>query len=234
MVKGCEVQLAKRIEHLHAWWAGFASSCLANDRDAIEAWVKHALTTQVTFDKATKDDSTSMSAMQFRENLRTDFEVMRCTPLLRVIHFAAFKHKCELAQGKLSAAKLGNLYIERLTLAPSSEKVTSSWVDMATTFINRAFSIPVVRDALIAAEDLPAGTTPVEGTSKLQALINKAKTPQNIELCITMLLDRRHAGFQRFVGLGILDDISAFLEVSFTSPNLIDLPLTHLLILWSS
>ena len=126
-------QLAKPIEHLHAWWAGFASSCRANDRDAIEAWVKHALTTQVTFDKATKDDSTSMNAMQFREDLKTDYEVMRCTPLLRVIHFAAFKHKCELVQGKLSAAKLGSQYIERLTLAPSSEKVTSSWVGMVTT-----------------------------------------------------------------------------------------------------
>lgn len=51
---------------------------------------------------------------------------------------------------------------------------------MATTFINRDFSIPVVRDALIAAEDLPVGTNPVEGTSKLLAIINKSKTPQNI------------------------------------------------------
>ena len=70
---------------------------------------------------------------------------------------------------------------------------------MATTFINRAFSIPVIRDALIAADDLPAGINPIEGTSKLQAVIHKAKTPQNIELCITMLLDRRYAGFQRSV-----------------------------------
>ena len=197
MVKECKVPLAKPVEHLHAWWAAFAASCRADDGDAIKAWSTYALTTRVTFNRADNEEGNSWAAMQSRESIKVDYEVMRCTPLLRIIHFAAFKHKREVVQGKLSATKLGEQYVKQLTLAPSSEKITPSWVDMATTFVNRAFSIPAVRDALIAAEDLPAGTNPIEGTSKLQAVINKAKTPHNIQLVITMLLDRRYAGFQR-------------------------------------
>ena len=47
---------------------------------------------------------------------------------------------------------------------------------------------------LKACEELPSGTNPVEGLTKLQIIINRAKSPDNIILVLEQLLDWRLAG----------------------------------------
>ena len=82
-----------------------------------------------------------------------------------------------------------------LKLADSSEKMTAGWVDMACTFANRMWNIPKVQKLLCEADDLPPNTNPLEGTSKLQQIVSKARTPERITMFVESLLDLRKAGF---------------------------------------
>ena len=41
--------------------------------------------------KNLSDDDAGWCAMQLREDIRTDFDTLRCTPLLRLVHFCAYK-----------------------------------------------------------------------------------------------------------------------------------------------
>ena len=183
------------VEHLHAWWAGFATAVRSKaDEDVLSAWETAALTSVVQFRHCTKD-GVGWRAMQAREDISTDFEALRCTPLMRVINFGAFKNKEEAMQGgKLSANELLTRYKSHLNLSARSEKLTAGWVDMACTFLNRMYNIPAVAKILNDADDLPAGTNPLEGTSKLQAIIGKAKTADKICLTVEHIYDMHRSG----------------------------------------
>eukprot|EP00959_Pyramimonas_sp_CCMP1952_P445124 9320701-Pyramimonas_sp.AAC.1 len=133
-------------------------------------------------------------SMQGREDIATDFEALRCTPLMRVLNFGAFKVRQE-QHGKVSVADLVAKYREHLDLSSRSEKVTVGWVDQACTFLNRMYNIPGVAKLLNEAEDLPSGTNPLEGTSKLQAIIQKARTPDKIMKVVEHVLDAHKSGF---------------------------------------
>ncbi len=188
------LMLATPVERLHAWWACFADACKAEDTDLVSKFRYFALTAEMHMKHMAKADL-SWHAMQHREDVATDFEALRCTPFMRVLNFAAFKDREEAIAGPLPAPELTRRYSEKLKFSVRSEKVTAGWVDMACTFLNRMFNIPRVRDILIEADDLPAGTNPLEGMTKLQCIISKAKTADRISLVVESLLDMRKAGF---------------------------------------
>ena len=50
----------------------------------------------------------------------------------------------------------------------NSEKLNPGWIDMANTIDSWMLTIPVVREALLEADDLPVRTNPVEGIPMLQ------------------------------------------------------------------
>ena len=52
-----------------------------------------------------------------------------------------------------------------------------------------------MQDILRKAEELKSGTNPLEGLTKLQWIINRAKTPENITLVCEHVLDLRLSGF---------------------------------------
>jgi hypothetical protein len=195
LIKEGQLPLAEPVEKLHAWWSAFADAVRAEaDDEVMRLWLHAALSQTCMFtDKS--EAGRSWSAMQARETLTTEYEALRTTPLMRVLHFSAFKEKLEAAQGSKSAAFLATEYLKNLTLSRRTEPVTASWVDMACTFLSRVFSIPRLRDLIIAADDLPAGTNPLEGTTRLQTIINKAKSADKIILVVESLLDMRRAGF---------------------------------------
>ncbi len=163
------------------------------DEDEITEWVKCCLTSVVSINHMANDDIMWQS-MQGRENVATDYEALRCTPLMRILNFGAFKSRTEAA-GKTSVYDLVVKYKQHLDLSARSEKITASWVDLACTFLNRMYTIPGVAKLLTDADDLPAGANPLEGTSKLQAIIQKARTPDKILKVVEHVLDAHKAGF---------------------------------------
>ena len=95
----------------------------------------------------------------------------------------------------MSAKALAEDYVTKLPLADSSEKVTAGWIDMACTIGNRMWAIPKVQQLMIEADDLPANTNPIEGTTRLQRIVSKAETPERITIFVESILDLRKAGF---------------------------------------
>jgi hypothetical protein len=193
MIKESRVPVSFPLEHLHAWLGGFAKSIKDKDEDAIKEWERAALTSVVEFHHMT-EDTIQYRSMQSRENLAADFEALRTTPLMRILSFGAFKVRVEASGGKHSAADLLQKYKTFITLGPRSEKLTLSFVDHACTILNRMFVIPGMAKLLQEADDLPSGTNPLEGTTKLQAVISKARTPDRILLVVESILDSLRAG----------------------------------------
>lgn len=81
-----------------------------------------------------------------------------------------------------------------LVAATASEKVTEGLVDQACTINDRMLNVPEVRELLLQAEDLPMGCNPIEGTSKLQMVVQKARSPQRIQIALEMVLDAARGG----------------------------------------
>ena len=190
----CALPVCFPIEHLHAWWAGFAAAFGRGDAQELQSWRKSALTCVVQFKHMVNDDIV-WNSMQGRENIQTDYEALRCTPLMRVLNFGAFKVRCEASGGWMSAANLLKQYKNHLQLSARSEKLTPGWVDSACTFLNRMYIIPQVAKLLQEADELLAGTNPLEGTTKLQAIISKARTSDKICLVVESIMDAHRAGF---------------------------------------
>ena len=198
-IKSCELPLAQPAEKLHAWWAALADAirdadCDGSDDASLAEWLR-CCRAQLCVATPLSDGARAWQSMQAREDLATEFEALRTTPLMRVLHFAAFKEALEKARGPQSAQVLTAEYGQRLRLSARSEPITAGWVDSACTFLNRMFALPACRAVLVEADDLPAGTNPLEGTTRLQAIISKAKTAERITLVVEALLDMRKAGF---------------------------------------
>ncbi len=194
LISAGQLQVCFPIEHLHAWWAGFAQAVKAGDPEKLEEWEKTAVSSIVSFEHMTSE-SIQWQSMQQREDLSVDFEALRCTPLMRVLNFGAFKARQEeISKGKLSASDLPLRYKQHLNLGPRSEKLTPGWVDQACTFLNRMYVIPSVAALLNDADDLPSGSNPLEGTSKLQAVTSKARSADKIALTVEHIMDMHKAG----------------------------------------
>ena len=134
--------------------------------------------------------------MKFRDTIKREARALRCTPLMRVLHFGSFRNRYEKVRGPSGAKNLCNAYLEKLEITDKdSEKPTPGWSDMACTFLKRVWPVARCRKVLLEAEDLPEGTNPLEGTSKMQSLIGKASNADNIGHVMEMLLDRRKAGY---------------------------------------
>ena len=180
----CALPVCFSVEHLHAWWAGFAEAVGRDDAEELSEWRRCALSTIVDIHHMTNDDITWQS-MQCRENVQTDFEALRCTPLMRMLHFGAFKDRLERAsgKGKISAPELLKQYKSHLELSARSEKLTPGWVDNACTILNRMYAIPRVAQLLHAADELPAGTNPLDGDSQAPNYHWEGEDSQQHPLC---------------------------------------------------
>ena len=191
------LKLASPPEKFHGWLMGFADACRGGDRDVAQKWVVYACSTQLQFVHGTPDDFNNLS-MQKREALADEFDALRCTTLMRVLHFGAFKTKYEVANGTTGVQTLAKEYVKKVDLSERSKRldnVTPSWIDQACTFLNRVWTIKSAQDVIIRLDDLPAGSNPLEGISKMQALISKAKTADKIVLCLEVIADMHQCGY---------------------------------------
>ena len=114
-------------------------------------------------------------AMSVREDIMEQHEALRTTPLTRALSFGAFKQSYEAVEGEQSAATLCEKYQQYCSLSPASKsEIKPGFVDTCCAFINRMWSLPKVQAILREAEELPSGTNPLEGLTKLQVSISEA------------------------------------------------------------
>ena len=65
------------------------------------------------------------------------------------------------------------------------KQVTESFVETASALSKRVLSSRKLMDLLLQADEL--GNNPFDSYTKLQIMLNKAKSPRNIEWCFTAL-----------------------------------------------
>ena len=81
----------------------------------------------------------------------------------------------------MGASKIAELYKLKLDKAPTSEEVSSTFVDNALTIHKRLLNLPQARKVVQAADDeCKFGKNPFSHISKLLAIVQKCGSPDNI------------------------------------------------------
>ena len=134
--------LACPVEPLHAFLLAWAQALKDGDAEASELWKSKALSVECQFE-VLPGAARRYRAMKLREDVADEYEAIRMTPLLRALSFAAFKEGYEKHSGPASASTLCEKYKEWFGLNKrSGDEIKPGWVDAATTFVNRCWSLP--------------------------------------------------------------------------------------------
>ena len=167
------LQMLVPVEPLHAWWGAFAAYVKDNNDEKIQEFSNLALSMPIHIMHLDSVDDCSAESMNFRESLKEMGDILRVTPLMRILHFSAWKAAyLKKQKKKIGAQALLDAYKEKNTIFGSkSEKLNPGWLDMANTIDSRMLSLAEVRDGLLEAEDFPAGTNPIEGISNAKIYI---------------------------------------------------------------
>jgi hypothetical protein len=105
------------------------------------------------------------------------------------------KHALENKGMKISAIKLSTHFLSSVQTASSSENMSASFIDAALTIESRILTSAVAREILNIMDSKYGMHGPLNSVYKLQAIINRARTPSLIEWCMTSLADSIAMGF---------------------------------------
>ena len=131
----------------------------------------------------------SLYAFHIREQYFESGEQVLWTTMQRVQMVIREKHTLECKGAKMSAAKLATHFLNSVQFASSSEKMSASFVDAALTIESRILTSNSAKHILNDMDNQYGITGPLNSVYKLQAIINRARTPGLIEWSLTSLAD---------------------------------------------
>ena len=88
---GSGLQLVVPAEPLHAWWGAFAAYVKDENEEKIKEWQNLALSMPVRMVHLDSVDDRSSESMNYRELLKEMGDILRVTPLMRILHFSSWK-----------------------------------------------------------------------------------------------------------------------------------------------
>ena len=88
---GSGLQLVVPAEPLHAWWGAFAAYVKDNNEEKLKEWLYLALSMPIHMVHLDSVDDCSSESMNYRELLKEMGDILRVTPLMRLVHFSAWK-----------------------------------------------------------------------------------------------------------------------------------------------
>ncbi len=127
--------------------------------------------------------------VSLREDVSQNHAALRLSALQLIYELVHFKSRHERVHGKCSSKVIADAYRAGITFAETCETVTDSFVDQAMTFDARMLSNDVVATILLDCDDKFGLQTPFNGTTKLQAIVSKARTPEKITWCVASIAD---------------------------------------------
>ena len=130
-------------------------------------------------------------AVSLRNKVAADYSGLARTTFQEVCEICLFKQRAEATQGKaLTNAAVASAYNEAAKRAETQEELTETFVDSALSVWSRACSIPVVLQCLKQCDEDYGHRSIFNSITKLQTIVSKAKTPDNIKWSFLMLEDR--------------------------------------------
>ncbi|CAK0865292.1 unnamed protein product, partial [Prorocentrum cordatum] len=177
-------------EAVHAaYWACARDIRAGKSDDVLAAWKTLFLTVTMKF-TAYDDDLIFFKAKTLRNTIVQEHDSLARTAFQEVCEIANLKAQLEQSNGReISAGELVELYNTKSKLADSQEEITFSFVDSALTVWSRALSIPSVLHAVRQLDESHSHRSLFDSITKLQTIISKAKTEENIEYVFLALAD---------------------------------------------
>jgi len=143
----------------------------------------------VTFELKARGLDMFWSSQDSRESLVGIGDAVRRSATQR--YFVVMESKFNLEQAvpgqNMGAKKITQYWLENVNLAPSSEKVTESFVDACFTTGARLMSNPSTQALCVKAD--AEGKTPLDSIYKYDATVKRAQTFELIHWCTAGLID---------------------------------------------
>ena len=137
-------------------------------------------------------------ALNLREDFSKQYETLTRTLRQRIIGVAWFKFDYEIANNikQVGCEKIAKFYDKHFDQAKSSESVSASFVDSSITINSRIFNVKECNRLLLEADaKYSIKEHPFQNIGCLQALIDRAKTEDNIVWSLGGLFDAYDMGF---------------------------------------
>lgn len=129
-------------------------------------------------------------SMNLREEIvAKGIEVGR-TVTARIMEILSVKRSLEKIKGAthLNSAAVAEFYVS-VNLAPDTEKVSESFVEKALYVWDRALSVDSIRTSCLHMEELFGSKSPLNSITKLNDIVSRCKTEDNISFIIGGVLD---------------------------------------------
>lgn len=134
----------------------------------------------------------------------------------RIYEIAGFHEQKKKTEANLGSKKLAGLYTQHLKLASNQEKISESFIDSALTIHRRLLSLPKCQEVLEWCDQNWLSSNAWKSVYALQALIDRAGTPELIAWSLEGMVDGVRmsfidAGF--FVISKLKDSRQSYIEV---------------------
>ncbi len=175
-------------EIIMAWFTAVASDIVdGKSEDILREWLTHLLTTPATFYCVQAD--IAWFAEQRRENFSTNTTLARTT-VQRI--FDLNNRRAQLGS-KATPQQVLQLYAANLKTGERSEAITLSFCEKAFTIWDRALNKPAIQKVVLMQEAYRHDSLFTHST-KMNLIISKARTDENIEFVFQLLHDYFLAG----------------------------------------
>lgn len=188
VVEGGQLVILSPEELLMAFFEEF------KDHKGDEGWEKAARSTRLTICSLDEEKDFLHMASNEREAISDSHTALGKTALQRIYELIYFKKKLqETMKGKVTPKVLAKEFNDHIQIAVSAEKVTDNVCDMALTVYARALSLPGVKEVLRDQDEMRHDSV-FNSMSKMQAIIEKAKTPEHIIWSFRLMAAWRQSG----------------------------------------
>ena len=153
------------------------------------------LTTTFVFEICALGEDRYWRAQNIREDLVEKGLSVQMTLRQRIFDIAGFYETKKKTESNLGTKKLANLYSQHLKLSSGQEKISESFVDCALTIHRRLLSLPKCHEVLEWCDQNWHNGGAWKSIYALQALCDRAGTPEMIEWSLEGMVDGIRMGF---------------------------------------
>jgi hypothetical protein len=141
----------------------------------LKQWRFHLLTTSFNFRIVPSDEELFWLAAKFREDIRSQYNVVVRTALQRIIEIGRYKHQKEAKVGKISNSKLAELYSQNLKIADGAEQITEKYITISLRVNEYLLSIQSVKNVIINLEEKMGQGSPFNSVYRLEAFYSRTR-----------------------------------------------------------
>lgn len=169
------------------------------DESTLKGWHFHLTSTSYEYCKKESEEDIAWSAHRWREQLDQKYRTLHHTVYQKMMGVVFMIKRLKKVRASVTTPSIVKLYDEKVGTAEGADKISGDFIDTALTFFERVLSIPSVADLMqLADNDVK---NPFDGSTKIQAIISKASSRENIAWTFHAIWDLHKGGFLQGEGV---------------------------------